>query len=131
MVHHCESHVIFQVIEDQPQKNILHHFHHRSFLWNLHQIFRTSILNTIQNTLCCIICDPTHQMYCMKYLKVSCCLFLKFWRNVLRTVSKRTEKTSVGWHPWDVPMASILTLSSKCILIAFFSILFQQICLKQ
>ena len=69
-------------------------------------------------------------MCCVKCLKVSCCLFLTFWRNVLWTSSKHPKKTSVGWRPWDVPRTSILKLSYKCILTALFSISFHQICAR-
>ena len=60
-------------------------------------------------------------MCCMKYLKCSCCLLLKFWRNVLRTSSKCHKKTSVGLRPWDVPRTLIWNLLYKCILITLFS----------
>ena len=65
-------------------------------------------------------------MCCVKYLKVSRCLFLKFWRTVFRTSSKRPKKMSVGWRPWGVPRTLILSLSYKCIFTALFSILFHQ-----
>ena len=55
-------------------------------------------------------------------------LFLTFWRNILRTSSKRPEKTSVGWFPWDVPRTSVLNLSYIYIFTALFLILFLQIC---
>ena len=35
MVNHCEGHVIFHDTEHELQQNILHHFLHYSFLWNL------------------------------------------------------------------------------------------------
>ena len=38
LVNLCEVHLIFPDIEHQLQENILHHFLHYSFLWNLHQI---------------------------------------------------------------------------------------------
>ena len=43
------------------------------------------------------------QICCMKCWKFSCCIFLQFWRNVLRTSWKHHRKTPVGWCPWDVP----------------------------
>ena len=63
-----------------------------------------------------------HQICCMKYLKVSCYLFLQFRRNALRMYSKRPKKTSLEWRPWDVVRASILNLSYKCIFILFYQI---------
>ena len=54
---------------------------------------RMSISNKIQGKLLLHFFYPTRQMGCMKYLKVSCCLFLKFSRNELRTSSKRPEKS--------------------------------------
>ena len=36
MVNHCEIHVIFKDIEYHLRENILHHFLHYSFEWNLH-----------------------------------------------------------------------------------------------
>ena len=37
-LNHYKNHVIFQDIEHQLQKNILHNFFHYSFVWNLHLI---------------------------------------------------------------------------------------------
>ena len=96
--------------------------------WRPCEVPRMSILRKVQKHYCCIIFNPTHQMCCVKYLKVSRFLFLKFSRKVPRTSSKCPEKTSLGWPPWDIPKTSILILSCKCILIALFSILFHQIC---
>ena len=47
---------------------------------------------------------------------------------MLWTFSKRPEKTSVGWRPWDVPRTSISNLLCKCIFTALFSNLFHRIC---
>ena len=58
-----------------------------------------SVLNIIKKThYFWIIFDPTHQMCCVKHLKVSRCLFLKFGETSFskRTFSKRPRKTSVG-----------------------------------
>ena len=43
-------------------------------------------------------------------------------------LSIEKQKVSLGWRPWNVPRASILSLLNKCIFIALFSILFHQIC---
>ena len=95
--------------------------------WRLHSDVlrmspRTSILNilVLQYFPSYWLTDP---ICSVKYLKVSCCLVLKFWGNVLRMFSKLSEKTSVGWRPWDVPKASIFNLSYKCIFIAFYSVI--------
>ena len=79
---------------------------------------------------CCIIFYPTHQMCCVKYWKVSCCLFLRLWRNILQKSSKCLKKMSVGWRPREVPRTLILNLSYKCIFTALFSILFLQMCVR-
>ena len=63
----------------------------------------------------------------MKYLKVSRCFFLKFWRNVLRTSSKRSKKMSVGWRPWDVNFESLVQMHFHCIIFNFIS---PNVCLK-
>ena len=90
----------------------------------------------MQKKCCCIISDLTsamelcmlHQMCCVKYWKVSCCMVLQFWIYIPWTSSNRLEKTSIRWRPWDVPKMSILNLSYKCIFFALFSILFHQVC---
>ena len=37
-----------------------------------------------------------HHMCCVKYWKISCSIFIQFWRTVLWTSSKHSEKTSIG-----------------------------------
>ena len=67
----------------------------------------------------------------MKYLKVSCCLFLKFWRNFLLPSSKRRGKkgpkvTSGSWCFPDFPRTSILNISGKCISVVIFLVTVHQ-----
>ena len=45
-------------------------------------------------------------MCCVKYWKVSCCIFLQFWRTVLWTSSIRPKKPSIGLGTWDVRRTS-------------------------
>ena len=64
-------------------------------------------------------------MRCEKYLKVSCCLFLKFWRDVLRTPSKRPEKkdrrvTALG-RPQEVNFEPLVQMHFHCIIFIFIS----------
>ena len=42
--------------------------------------------------------------------------------------SKRPEKASLDWRPWDDPSVSFFNLSYKCIFIALFLVLLYQIC---
>ena len=75
--------------------------------WRLHSNVlgtspRLQFVTQYKTHYCCDNFDPTHKMCCVKFLNVRCCLFLKFWRNVLRMPSKRPKKTSVGWRHWDV-----------------------------
>ena len=69
--------------------------------WRLHSdVLGTSLERQFQKQYkahySCIIFNPTREMCCIKYLKVSRCLFLKFWRNIQRTSSKRHEMMSKG-----------------------------------
>ena len=85
-----------------------------------------SVLNIIKKThYFWIIFDPTHQMCCVKHLKVSRCLFLKFWRNViLKTYILKTSQKDV--RRVSVHNNSILNISYKCIFTSSFSVLFHQ-----
>ena len=65
---------------------------------------------------CCIICDATHQMCCVKYLKVSFCLFLKFWRNVLSTSRKDARRVTSLGSIQDVNLEHLVQMHFHCII---------------
>ena len=69
-------------------------------------------------------------MNCLKHWKVSCCIFLHFQRNLLRTYSKRPEKMSVKWRRWDVPKTSILNLFKDLFSLHNFHFFLPNLCLK-
>ena len=90
-----------------------------SAYWRPLDVLRTSILNIIQNTLLFYY----FRSYSPKLLLIS-----KTSEKRPETSSKRPEKTSIGWPPWDILKNSILNFSYKWILIALFSILLDQMC---
>ena len=63
-------------------------------------------------------------IYCVKYWKVSCCIFSQYCKTIFWTSSKSFKKiTKVRRHS-SVPRASILNISYKCIFIVLFSVSF-------
>ena len=85
-----------------------------------------SFKHNTKNITVVLFSIETQQLCRLKLLKFHCCMFLQFWRNVLRTSTKCHEKTSTRWRTWDIPRASVLSLSNKSIFMALFSISFHQ-----
>ena len=79
MVNHYEGYVIFQDIEDQLRENILNHFLHCSFSWNLHYIEKYLLSN--QNYLLEAFKDlPNHVNYF--YRNIEYMTILYFYHNL-------------------------------------------------
>ena len=76
--------------------------------WSPWDVFRTSILNIIQNTLLLYYFQSYSPKVLLQILKKRL-LFL------LKVLEKRSEKTTLGWRSWDVPRPSILKHCNKCV----------------
>ena len=63
--------------------------------------------------LSCIFFNLISSNVYLKHLKVSSCILLRWWRNVVRTSYKLSEVTSGEWHSWDVSRTTILNKFCK------------------
>ena len=63
-------------------------------------------------------------IYCVKYWKVSCCIFSQYCKTIFWTSSKSFKLITKVRRHCSVPRGSILNISYKCIFIVLFSVSF-------